>query len=165
MAALSHGDSTHGVTSSDDATVLPFRAGGRRLRLPVLGRPIALAVDEAVPSEHRTRRARRSGAAHVTPPQSAEERMGFIASTALAMVSLVFVTAVALGSLLASTAVLHLAYPDRHFDDFRALHEPLVLGLLLGLAVFWLLPPHPWAVEPVQSEPKKRRLFRAEAGA
>jgi hypothetical protein len=91
--------------------------------------------------------------------------MGFIASTALAIVSLVFVSVVALGSLLASSAVLHLAYPDRHFDDFRALHEPLVLGLLIGLAVFWLLPPHPWAVEPVRGEPKKRRHVRDEAAA
>ena len=91
--------------------------------------------------------------------------MGFVASTGLAIISLVFVSAVALGSLLASTAVLHLAYPNRRFDDFRALHEPLVLGLLFGLAVFWLLPPHPWAVEPAPSEPKQRRPVRAEAAA
>jgi hypothetical protein len=91
--------------------------------------------------------------------------MGFIASTALAIISLVFVSAVAVGSLLVSTAVLQLAYPNRRFDDFRALHEPLVLGLLFGLAVFWLLPPHPWAVAPVQSESKKRRFIRAKAAA
>jgi hypothetical protein len=81
------------------------------------------------------------------------------------VVSLVVVAAVAFGSMLASTEVLHLAYPDRHFDDFRALHEPLVLGVLIGLAVFWLLPPHPWAMQPVVSEPKKRRLIRAKAAA
>jgi hypothetical protein len=91
--------------------------------------------------------------------------MGYVASTALAIVSLVFVSAVAVGSMLASTAVLHLAYPNRRFDDFRALHEPLVLGLLFGLAVFWLLPPHPWAVEPARSEQKKRRLVRTKAAA
>jgi hypothetical protein len=91
--------------------------------------------------------------------------MGFVASTALAIVSLVFVSAVALGSMLASTAVLHFISPDRRFDDFRAFHEPLVVGLLFGLAVIWLLPPHPWQMEPAQSEPKKRRLVRAKAAA
>ena len=91
--------------------------------------------------------------------------MGFVASTALAIVSLVFVSAVALGSMLASTAVLHLISPDRRFDDFRAFHEPLVVGLLFGLGVLWLLPPHPWQMEPAQSEPKKRRLIRAKAAA
>ena len=91
--------------------------------------------------------------------------MGFLASTALAVVSLVFVSVVALGSMLVSAAILHLISPDRRFDAFRALHEPVVLGVLFGLAVFWLLPPHPWAVQPAQSEPKKRRLFRAKAAA
>ena len=91
--------------------------------------------------------------------------MGFFASTALAIVSLVFISAVALGSMLTSTAILHLASPNRHFDDFRALHEPLVVGLLFGLGVLWLLPPHPWDMEPAQSESKKRRVFRAKAVA
>ena len=91
--------------------------------------------------------------------------MGSIASTAFAVVSLVFVSVVALGSMLMSATILHLAYPNRHFDDFRVLHEPAVLGVLCGLAVLWLLPPHPWATEPVQSQPKKRRLIRAKAAA
>jgi hypothetical protein len=91
--------------------------------------------------------------------------MGVLASTVLAIVSLVFVSAVAIGSMLASTAILHLLSPDRRFDTFRALHEPLVVGLLFGLAVLWPLPPHPWAVKPVQDEPKKRRLSRSKAAA
>jgi hypothetical protein len=91
--------------------------------------------------------------------------MGFVASTALAIVSLVFVLAVALGSMLVSAAILHAASPDRRFDAFRALHEPLVVGLLFGLAVLWLLPPHPWAMAPAHNEPKKRRLVSARAAA
>ena len=91
--------------------------------------------------------------------------MGVFASTALAIVSLVFVSAVALGSLLASTAILHLLSPDRRFDTFRALHEPLVIGVIFGLGVLWLLPPYPWAARPARSEPKKRRFFRAKAVA
>jgi hypothetical protein len=91
--------------------------------------------------------------------------MGFWASTALAVVSLVFVSAVALGSMLVSAAILHLVSPDRRFDAFRALHEPLVLDVLFGLGVFWLLPPHPWAVRPAPSEPKNRRFIRWKATA
>jgi len=91
--------------------------------------------------------------------------MGFFASTALAIVSLVFVSAVALGSRLTSTAVLHFGYAGRRFDTLRSLHEPLAFGLLFGLGVLWLLPPHPWEVEPARSEPKQRRLVRAKAAA
>ncbi len=89
--------------------------------------------------------------------------MGFFVSTLLAIVSLVFVLAVALGSMLTSAAILHVVSPDRRFDAFRALHEPLVVGLLSGLGVLWLLPPHPWAGKPAKGEPKKRRLVRAQA--
>ena len=116
---------------------------------------VVLAVDDSVPATHRSRRNR---TAH--PPQVPEERMGIFPSTAFAIVSLVFVSVVALGSLLASTAILRLASPNRRFDAFRALHEPLVIGVLFGLGVIWLLPPHPWQVKPAQPEPKKRRLFQ-----
>jgi hypothetical protein len=160
MAIPFDGGSTHGATSMDRADALPRRPRTGRHRLSAFDRPIALAVDETAPTVLRSRRYR---TAH--GPQVSEERMGWIASTAFADVSLVFVSLVALGSMLTSTAVLHLLYPNRHFDDFRALHEPLALGLLLGLAVLWLLPPHPWAMEPVQSEPRKRRLIRAKAAA
>jgi hypothetical protein len=91
--------------------------------------------------------------------------MGFFTSTALAVVSLVFVSVVAFSSMLVSAAILHLVSPDRRFDTFRAFHEPLVFGVLFGLAVFWLLPPHPWAVQPAQSELKTRRPLRAKSAA
>jgi hypothetical protein len=91
--------------------------------------------------------------------------MGIVASTALAIFSLVFVLAVALGSMLASAAILHAASPDRRFDAFHALHEPLVVGLLFGLGVLWLLPPHPWAMEPAHNELNKPRLVPARAAA
>jgi hypothetical protein len=161
MADLSHGASAHGATSMDRAHALPSRSETGRHGFPVVGRPVALAIDETVPAKHRSR----YRTAHSPSPQAPEEQMGFFASTALAVVSLVFVSVVALGSMLVSAAILHLVSPDRRFDTFRALHEPLVIGLLCGLGVLWLLPPYPWAVKPAQSEPKKRRLFRAKAAA
>ncbi len=160
MATPFDDGSARGAASMDHATPLPRRPETTPRRLPVSARPVALALDETVPSRHRSRRSR---TAHT--PQASEERMGFFASTALAIVSLVFIAAVALGSLLSSAAILHLVSPDRHIDDFRALHEPLAVGLLCGLGVLWLLPPHPWDVEPARSESKKRRSVRAKGVA
>ena len=161
MAVPSHDASAYGGTSMERAHGVPSRPEARRHGVPIVGRPVALAIDETVPANHRSR----YRTAHSPSPQVPEEQMGFFASTALAVVSLVFVSAVALGSMLVSAAILHLVTPDRRFDTFRALHEPLVIGLLCGLGVLWLLPPYPWAVKPAQSEPKKRRLFRARAVA
>jgi hypothetical protein len=91
--------------------------------------------------------------------------MGLFQASVIAVVSLVFVAVVALGSMLGSAALLHLISPSRHFDIFRALHEPGVVGVLIGLAVLWLLPPHPWAVKPEASEPKSRRSSSVKAVA
>jgi hypothetical protein len=155
MAASSRDGSVHGATSLDDALTLPSH-------VETFGRAIAPSVGETVRATHRARRRR---SAHNPSPQVAEERLGLVASATLAVVSLLFVSAVALCSMLVSAAILHLASPDRRFDAFRAFHEPLVIGLLFGLGVLWLLPPYPWTVKPAQDAPKKRRLFRAKADA
>jgi hypothetical protein len=155
MAAPSRDELARGAASMDRAPALPSRPEN----FPS-GRPISLVVDETVPAKHRSRRYR---SAHGSSPQLTDEGMGFLASTALAIVSLLFVAAVALGSMLASAAILHVLSPDRRFNTFHALHEPLVIGVLCGLGVLWLLPPYPWATKPAQREPKQRRLFRARA--
>ena len=160
MATAFNDGSALAATSTDRAHVPPCRPETRRHRLSAFAHPVALAVDEIVPAIHRSLRYR---TAH--PLQALEEPMGFFASTALAIVSLVFVSAVALGSRLTSTAVLHFGYAGRRFDTLRSLHEPLAFGLLFGLGALWLLPPHPWEVEPARSEPKQRRLVRAKAAA
>ena len=128
-------------------------------RRSFISRPVTLLADETVPGTHRSRRFQ---TAH-RPVPPADTRIGVFASTALAVVSLAFVSAVALGSMLASTAMLHLISPSRRIDTFRALHEPLVVGLLFGLAVLWLLPPHPWSVKPEALASTRRRFSRAKA--
>jgi len=155
MAASSRDGSVHGATSMDDALALPSH-------VETFGRPVALSVSQTVPANHRARRHR---SAHNLSPQAPEEHLGLLAGAALAVVSLVFVSAVAVCSMLVSAVILHLASPDRRFDAFRALHEPLVIGLLFGLGVLWLLPPYPWALKPAQGAPKNRRLVRAKAAA
>ncbi len=152
MAALSYDDST--LASCPRTTprfCRPARAGD--FASP-FGRPIALAVDEPVPAKHQTRRlAPRTSLLRRAPGRA----MGFSPSTTLAIISLVFVSAVALGSLLASTAVLHLAYPVVASTTSERFMNLSCSVVLIGLAVFWLLPPHPWAAEPARSEPKERR--------
>jgi hypothetical protein len=162
MAASSRDGLVHDATSMDDAHALPSRPEAVCHPVPVFGQPGAVAIRETHLASHRSRRSR---TAHSGSPQIPTERMGFLASTGLAVVSLVFVSVVAFGSMLVSAAILHLVSPDRRFDTFRAFHEPLVFGVLFGLAVFWLLPPHPWAAQPAQSEPKTRRPLRAKSAA
>jgi hypothetical protein len=72
--------------------------------------------------------------------------MGLLQSSMIALLSLVLVAAVALGSMVGAAAVLHFISPAKQFNGFHALHEPVVVEVLLGLAILWLLPPHPWAM-------------------
>ena len=70
--------------------------------------------------------------------------MGYALSTLFAFATLILVTSVAYGTMLGVGSLLHHFLPSRKFDEFGAIHEPIVFGLLLAAAVFWLLPPHPW---------------------
>ena len=163
LAVPPFGDPVADPLGVGQARALPSRPETGRVHLTVVGRPVSVAAGEAQ-TVAATHGFRRIGSAHRHAPQAPGERMGLLASTGLAVVSLVFVSAVALGSMLGSAAILHVVSPQRRFDAFRALHEPLVVGVLFGLGVLWLLPPHPWAVEPAPSEPK-RRLRREKAAA
>jgi hypothetical protein len=91
-------------------------------------------------------------------------RIGLFQATVIAFLSLVLVAAVALGSMVGSSAVLHLLSPAKQFDAFRALHEPAVVEVLIGLAVLWLLPPHPWAMSE-REVASRRHLLRSKAVA
>lgn len=63
----------------------------------------------------------------------------------LASLGLALVLGMALGTMVLGGLVLHALIPDKAFDIFAALHNEVVLGVLLGLVVLWLLPPYPWA--------------------
>ena len=124
--------------------------------------PALIAINGSRSSALRFRGRRRTRRGALVAP---ETQMGLFQASVIAVVSLLFVAAVALGSMIGSAALLHLISPSRHFDVFRALHEPGVVGVLIGLAVLWLLPPHPWAVKPAKSEPKSRRSSSVKAVA
>lgn len=66
-------------------------------------------------------------------------------SALIAIGSLVVIYAVGVGVMLAGGAVIHAIQPAKHVDIFAALHSQWVVGILLGISVLWLLPPHPWA--------------------
>jgi hypothetical protein len=87
-----------------------------------------------------------------------------LSGTLLAFVHLVFVLSVAVGTLLVGGVVLHAISPSHTFDIFYALHQQIVVGTLLGLAIFWLLPPHPWVNESEDSEVREPALAAGETG-
>lgn len=70
---------------------------------------------------------------------------------------LVYVPAIALGTLLLGGVLLHALVPSRAIDIFifAALHNGIVLGVLLGLVALWLLPPYPWAAPQASTEPRE----------
>jgi hypothetical protein len=102
-------------------------------------------------------------AARATPeaPAKTGVRMPRWQSSLIALGSLVLVFGLAILVMLAGGAVIHAVKPTRHVDIFAALHNQWVVGILLGIAALWLLPPHPWAKRlialPSQEQP-------AEAG-
>jgi hypothetical protein len=80
-------------------------------------------------------------------PQDSKVRLTRWQGFGLAAVSLVLVLVFRFGILvmLAGGAVVHAVKPTRHVDIFAALHNEWVVGIVLGIAVLWLLPPYPWA--------------------
>ena len=81
--------------------------------------------------------------------------------TLFAALLLVAFYGIAIAAMLVGGAVIHAVSPKRHVDVFAALHHLLVVGILLGLSVLWLLPPHPWARRLLASEPRERPARRA----
>ena len=80
--------------------------------------------------------------------------------TLFAAVLLLAFYGIALAVMLVGGAVIHAVSPRRHVDVFAALHHLLVVGILLGLSVLWLLPPHPWARRLLAPEPLERSARR-----
>ncbi|MGH9920838.1 MAG: hypothetical protein ACRD6W_18460 [Nitrososphaerales archaeon] len=69
----------------------------------------------------------------------------------IAIASLVGIGAVALGVMVAGGAIVHAFIPHKHVDLFAAFHNGWVVGVLLGIAVLWLLPPYPGAKRTIAS--------------
>jgi MFS family permease len=83
----------------------------------------------------------------------------------LAFVTLLWVLGAAVGTLLVGGVVLHAISPTHTFDIFYALHQQFVVGTLLGLAIFWLLPPHPWVNESGDAEVREPAQAAGETGS
>jgi hypothetical protein len=91
------------------------------------------------------------------PPPQPGRPMGYLMGMVVALGTLIVFAAVVFGVLVGAGALLHHFRPNRQFDVFRALHETIVTGVLIGIGVFWVLPPHPWS-----QKPKERRSRRSE---
>jgi hypothetical protein len=83
----------------------------------------------------------------------------------LALLSLVMVGAVALGVMVVTATAMRLISPSRRFDLFRAFHEPLVVGVLFGLVVLWVLPPHPWVEQKSTGSIDESTVVDGEGGS
>ena len=99
---------------------------------PVGGAPTVGAPTVEPPSEAQT-------------PAATQVRRKRWQSFLIALGSLVAVYGLGLLVMLGGGAVVHAVKPTRHVDIFAALHNAWVVGVLLGITVLWLLPPHPWA--------------------
>ena len=91
-----------------------------------------------------------------------EVRLARWQSFLIAVGSLVLVFGFGLVVMLAGGAVVHDVDPGRHMDTFAAFHNPWIVSILLGIAVLWLLPPHPWAKRVVA--PSSQEQPAASAG-
>jgi MFS family permease len=86
-------------------------------------------------------------AMHTTAPSAAAEvevRLTRWQSFLVAVASLVGIFGAAFGVMLVGGVVIHAFDPRRRVDIFTAFHSLWVVGVLLGIAVLWLLPPYPW---------------------
>ena len=86
-----------------------------------------------------------SGKARRRPAKLPRTRRRTRQQFGLATLTLAYVVGIAVGTLLVGGVVLHALLPNRSFDIFAALHNDIVLGVLLALLALWLLPPYPWA--------------------
>jgi hypothetical protein len=87
-------------------------------------------------------------------------RMPLWKATLIAVVGLACFLGLTLAAMIGMGAVLHVLNPARHFDSYWVLHQQVVVGVLIGLSLLWLLPPHPWAKEvvevPIRDDPAPR---------
>ena len=86
-------------------------------------------------------------------PAKAELRPERWQSFGIAVGSLAVISGLGICVMLLGGVVIHAVKPTRHVDIFAAFHNAWVVGVLLGIAVLWLLPPYPWAKRVVAPRP------------
>lgn len=90
-----------------------------------------------------------------------EVRLNRWQSALIALGSLILVYGVAFGVTAIGGVALHAFEPARHVDVFASLHNMWVVGVLLGITVLWLLPPHPWAKRVISPESREQPVWTA----
>lgn len=100
-----------------------------------------------------------TGSAHQSSSEASrrtEVRMPRWQSFLIALGSLVLVFGLGTLVMVGGGAVIHALRPTRHVDTFAALHNQWVVGVLLGIAVLWLLPPHRWVKRVIESSSQEQ---------
>ena len=80
-----------------------------------------------------------------TPAATGRAEVPWWKGTLFAALLLAAFYAVALGVMAIGGVIVHALKPTRQVDAFSLFHNMLVVGIVAGLSVLWLLPPHPWA--------------------
>lgn len=99
--------------------------------------------------------------AEVIPSPAPEVRLKRWQSTLIAFGTLILVYGIAFGVTAIGGVVIHAFDPARHVDIFAALHNMWVVGVLLGITVLWLLPPHPWARRVISPDSREQPAWMA----
>lgn len=93
---------------------------------------------------------------HASVPAKNEVRLKRWQSFLIALGSLVLIYGLGLVVMLVGGVIMHEVVPKRHVDIFAAFHITWIVGVLLGVTVLWLLPPHPWARRAVAPLPQEQ---------
>jgi hypothetical protein len=64
--------------------------------------------------------------------------------TLLSALALTAIYGVAVGEMAVLGVIIHALNPNKLLNIFTVLHNQWVVGVLLGITVLWLIPPHPW---------------------
>ena len=134
--------------------------GPRRAEAPAVGSGSAAVAEPSYGGAVAEATADASIAGPTAGPTAGSASTRWWHGTLFAAVLLVAFYGIALAVMLVGGAVIHAVSPRRHVDVFAALHHLLVVGILLGLSVLWLLPPHPWARRLLAPEPAQRSARR-----
>lgn len=106
----------------------------------------------------------REGPSHGRELLTAPKNFASVRSHLAAIVGLLIVFAVALGSMTVFADILGHFYPSHRFDEFAAIHKPVVLGVLVGCSALWTLAPHPIATSMRFARRRRPGAHSSEAG-
>lgn len=97
-------------------------------------------------------------------PAAATAQLSWWQGSLLSVVALAGIYGVAIGEMVLLGVIIHSFDPTKVLNIFTALHNQWVVGVLLGITVLWLLPPHPWAARVIAPLSREQPAGAGETG-